>query len=96
MRTAASRPTIQRPYWSVWNAFSSTPSFAQKPANGGTPAMARKAMMNATAVYGMYLRKPPMIRMSWLSPLPWITVPAPRNSVALKNAWVITRKIAAP
>ena len=37
-----------------------------------------------------------MIRMSWLSSLPWITVPAPRNNVALKNACVITRKIAAP
>ena len=42
-------------------------------------------MMNANAVYGMNLRKPPMIRMSWLSSLPWITEPAPRNSVRLEE-----------
>ena len=36
-----------------------------------------------------------MTRMSWLSPLPWITEPAPRNSVPLKKACVTTWKIAA-
>ena len=51
--------------------------------------------MNPTAVSGMYLRSPPMVRMSWLSAMPWITEPAPRNSVALKKACATTRKIAA-
>ena len=36
-----------------------------------------------------------MTRVSWLSPLPWITDPDPRNSVLLKKAWVTTWKIAA-
>ena len=44
----------------------------------------------------MYLRNRPMIRRSWLSALPWITEPAPRNREPLKNAWVTTWKMAAP
>src|SRR5262245_23497759 len=58
--------------------------------------MASHAATDASAVSGRNLRNPPMIRMSWLSPLPWITEPAPRNSVALKKARVTTWKIAAP
>ena len=45
-------------------------------------------------VIGMYLRKPPMFRMSWSWCMPMITEPAARKSSALKNAWVIRWKIA--
>ena len=37
----------------------------------------------------MYLRRPPILRMSCSSWQPWITEPAPRNSSALKKAWVM-------
>ncbi|CFP65092.1 Uncharacterised protein [Bordetella pertussis] len=43
---------------------------------------------------GMYLRRPPMLRMSWSWCMPMMTEPAPRNSSALKKAWVIRWKIA--
>ena len=70
-------------------------SFDQKPANGGTPAMASQPTMNVAAVTGMNLRSTPMRRMSCSSCIPWITEPDPRNSRALKKAWVIMWKIAA-
>ena len=95
MRSAANRPITQRPYSSARNDFARISSFDQKPENGGTPAIASQPMIMANDVNGSSLRSPPMIRMSWFSPLPWITEPAPRNSVALKNACVITWKIAA-
>src|SRR6476660_1362776 len=37
----------------------------------------------------MYLRRPPMLRMSWSWCMPMITEPAARNSSALKKACVI-------
>ena len=67
----------------------------QKPANGGTPAMASHPIMNVIAVIGMNLRSAPILRMSCSSCIPWITEPDPRNSSALKNACVIMWKIAA-
>ena len=67
----------------------------QKPENGGTPEMASQPTMNAPAVIGMSLRSAPMRRMSCSSCMPWITDPAPRNSSALKKAWVIMWKMAA-
>ena len=70
-------------------------SFDQKPANGGTPAIASQPMMNVIAVTGSNLRKRPMRRMSCSSCMPWMTEPDPRNSSALKKAWVIMWKIAA-
>ena len=39
-------------------------------------------------VTGIYLRKPPISRMSCLWCIAVITLPAPRNSKALKQAWV--------
>ena len=59
------------------------------------PAIASQPTMNVPAVIGMYLRRPPMRRMSCSSCMPWITEPAPRNSSALKKACVIMWKIAA-
>ena len=47
------------------------------------------------AVIGISLRSAPMQRMSCSSCMPWMTDPEPRNSSALKNAWVIMWKIAA-
>ena len=38
---------------------------------------------------GMYLRRPPMWRMSCSPEQPWMTEPAPRKSSALKKAWVM-------
>ena len=57
--------------------------------------MASQPMMNVNAVIGMSLRSPPIRRMSCSPSIPWITEPAPRNSSALKKAWVIMWKIAA-
>ena len=70
-------------------------SFDQKPENGGTPAMASQPTMNVAAVMGRSLRSAPMYRMSWLSCIPWMTEPAPRNRSALKKAWVIMWNTAA-
>ena len=70
-------------------------SFDQKPANGGTPAIASQPTMNVAAVTGMNLRSAPIRRMSCSSCMPWITDPDPRNSSALKNACVTMWKIAA-
>ena len=70
-------------------------SFDQKPANGGTPAIANQPTMNVAAVTGINLRNAPIQRMSCSWCMPWITDPDPRNSSALKNACVIMWKIAA-
>jgi hypothetical protein len=66
----------------------------QNPAKGGTPAMASHPMMKVAAVIGMYLRRPPMRVMSCSSWRPWMTEPDPRNSSALKKAWVTMWKMA--
>ena len=57
--------------------------------------MASQPMMNVMAVTGISLRNAPMRRMSCSWCMPWMTEPEPRNSNALKNAWVIMWKIAA-
>ena len=57
--------------------------------------MASQPTMNVPAVIGMNRLRAPMRRMSCSSWSPWITEPAPRNSSALKKAWVIMWKIAA-
>ena len=58
--------------------------------------MASQPMMNVAAVIGITLRSAPMWRMSWpRAGMPWMTEPAPRNSSALKKAWVIMWKMAA-
>src|SRR5438552_1095503 len=44
---------------------------------------ASQATMNPRAVNGRNLRSPPIVRMSWLSSVAWITDPAPRKSAAL-------------
>ncbi len=44
---------------------------------------------------GINLRSAPILRMSCSWCMPWITEPDPRNSSALKKAWVIMWKMAA-
>ena len=51
--------------------------------------MATAAHIMVKKVHGIFLRRPPMLRMSCSPESAWITLPAPRNSSALKNAWVI-------
>ena len=51
-------------------------------------------MIIVIAVIGMSLRRAPIRRMSCSPSSPWITEPAPRNSRALKQAWVTMWKIA--
>ena len=51
------------------------------------PASASEPITNVQYVYGMYLRSPPMSDMLFECTA-WITDPAPRNSSALKKAWV--------
>ena len=67
----------------------------QKPASGGTPAMASQPTMNVTAVIGISLASAPIRRMSCSSCMPWMTEPEPRKRLALKNAWVTMWKMAA-
>ena len=94
MRIAAISPrTYSAPL--LGNANSRISSFDQNPASGGTPAIASHPTMNVAAVTGIKARSRPIHRMSCSSCMPWITEPAPRNSRALKQAWVIMWKIAA-
>ena len=53
------------------------------------PISASEPSSDVIQVIGMYLRRPPMLRMSWSWCMPMITEPAARNSSALKNACVI-------
>jgi hypothetical protein len=53
------------------------------------PINASEPSSEVIQVIGMYLRTPPIQRMSWLWCMPMITEPAPRNSSALKKACVI-------
>ena len=50
---------------------------------------------NVQAVIFVTFHRPPILRMSCSPPRAWITLPAPRKSNALKNAWVVTWNIAA-
>ena len=80
-------------------------SLEKKPAKGQIPAIARVAIHMTTHVTGMYLRSPPMLRMSCSSRWPsawcaawcmeWMTAPAPRKRSALKNECVTRWKTAA-
>ena len=65
------------------NAWLMISSLEKKPESGGTPAIASHATTIANAVYGMYLRKPPITRMSCTSWLPWITEPGAEEEAAL-------------
>ena len=56
--------------------------------DGGAAAASAK-------VIGIFLRRPPMLRMSCSPSSAWITLPAPRKSSALKKACVITWKMPA-
>ena len=52
-------------------------------------------MMKVQNVLGMYLRSPPIFRMSKVWWAAWLTEPAPRNRQALNMAWVKRWKTAA-
>jgi hypothetical protein len=52
------------------------------------PARARQPTRKVQWVTGMIRRKPPNRRMSITFPMACMTLPAPRNSNALKKAWV--------
>ena len=67
----------------------------KKPDSSGKPAIARQPTANVPYVVGMARRSPPMRRMSCSSCMPWMTLPAPRNSSALKKACVMTWNTAA-
>jgi hypothetical protein len=51
-------------------------------------AIAAVATANVTNVIGIFLPRPPILVMSCSPDIAWITLPAPRNRHALKNAWV--------
>ena len=53
-----------------------------------TPVSANVPIIIIAKVKGMFLRRPPMLRMSCSWCIATITEPAPRNSSALKKAWV--------
>ena len=71
-----------------WRTASMSDSLEKKPANPGVPIRARVPMSEVIQVIGMYLRKPPILRMSCSWCIAMITEPAARNSSALKKAWV--------
>ena len=52
--------------------------------------------MKVTNVNGIALRKPPILSSVCMPAIAPITEPAPMNSSALKNAWVIRWKSPAP
>ena len=61
-------------------------SLEYQPARKGTAQFESVAAMNVTAVSGIFFSRPPILSMSCSWWQPWMTEPAPRNSVALKNA----------
>ena len=67
----------------------------QKPASGKTPARLSAPVRKSAYVHGCTRRSPPMKRMSKV-PAAWFTLPAPRNSSALKKAWLKRWNMAAP
>ena len=67
----------------------------QKPDSSGTPASAAAPHRNVRCVTGISFRRPPNCRMSMTSPIACITLPAERNSSALKKACVNRWNIAA-
>ncbi len=60
----------------------------QNPEKIGMPAIANQATTIVMKVTGIALRNPPILCMSCSPAMAWITEPAPRNSSALKKAWV--------
>ena len=62
-------------------------SFEKNPENGGTPASAAAPIAKVQKVTFISFRRPPISLMLFVCAA-WITDPAPRNSSALKNAWV--------
>ena len=81
---------------SLANANQRISSLEKNPASGGMPAMAAVATANVTKVTGIFRARPPIFRMSCSPDMAWITLPAPRNRHALKNACVYTWKTATP
>src|SRR5690242_6782665 len=71
-------------------------SLLKNPENGGMPEIATHAQHIVQNVIGIFLRRPPIWRMSCSPSSAWITLPAPRNRSALKNACVTTCHTPAP
>ncbi len=70
-------------------------SFEKKPEKPGKPINASVPITEVQNVIGMYLHKPPILRMSCSWCIAMITEPAAKNSSALKNACVIKWKMPA-
>ena len=64
-------------------------SLDSQPENGGIPDSARPPITKHANVNGSALRKPPIRSSDWLPAIAPMIDPAPMNSSALKNAWVI-------
>src|SRR5205807_10488811 len=71
-----------------WLAATRMASLLKNPEVPGTPAMASEAQKMVQQVHGILLRSPPILRRSCSPETAWMTLPAPRKSNALKNAWV--------
>ena len=61
-------------------------SLLKKPAKGGMPAIANVLISIGKYVIGIRIFKPPILRISCCSCIPWITLPEARNRQALKKA----------
>ncbi len=75
------------PYSDAFITDSRTRSLDQNPLKNGNPAMDIEPMSIVIEVHFIFLPRPPISRMSSV-PHEWITEPEPRNSRALKKAWL--------
>ncbi len=91
MRRPAREATSQRkvePPRALANENQRISSFEKNPASGGMPAIAAVATAKVAKVTGIFRARPPIFMMSCSPESAWMTLPAPRNRQALKNAWV--------
>ena len=71
-------------------------SLEKNPLKNGNPVSAAVPTAKVRHVVGIRPRKPPIFQMSCSWCIAWMTEPAPRNSSALKKAWVKRWKMPAP
>src|SRR3954454_8689056 len=92
--SAVTMPMANTGQYELLSAPARISSFDQNPDMIGMPDNASDAATNVANVTGMYLRRPPILRMSNVWWAAWLTEPAPRNRHALNMAWVNRWKMA--
>ena len=95
MSEATSQRNVEPP-WALAKEYQRISSLEKNPASGGIPAIAAVAIAKVAKVTGIFRASPPIFMMSCSPDKAWITLPAPRNRQALKNACVVTWNTATP